>query len=129
MTRLIILRPRFYLLHSDTVGYFACIFVHIDCILLERVARFVGDQFNQAPGVIGGQVVRIDHDLRATVLASRVLPRRIDQILRFYGYRWKTGAALNAPDMKTFYTPGPKGYTDYPELAAELKPHPSVAAI
>jgi N-ethylmaleimide reductase len=30
--------------------------------------------------------------------------------------RWQTGAALNAPDMSTFYTPGPKGYTDYPTL-------------
>jgi N-ethylmaleimide reductase len=30
--------------------------------------------------------------------------------------RWKTGAPLNAPDMSTFYTPGPKGYTDYPAL-------------
>jgi len=30
--------------------------------------------------------------------------------------RWKAGAALNAPDMSTFYTPGPKGYTDYPTL-------------
>lgn len=31
--------------------------------------------------------------------------------------RWKSGAALNAPDMNTFYTPGPKGYTDYPTLS------------
>jgi N-ethylmaleimide reductase len=31
--------------------------------------------------------------------------------------RWETGAALNAPDMNTFYTPGPKGYTDYPTLS------------
>ena len=30
--------------------------------------------------------------------------------------RWKSGAAVNAPDMSTFYTPGPKGYTDYPTL-------------
>jgi N-ethylmaleimide reductase len=30
--------------------------------------------------------------------------------------RWRTGAAVNAPDMSTFYTPGPKGYTDYPAL-------------
>ena len=30
--------------------------------------------------------------------------------------RMKTGAALNSPDMNTFYTPGPKGYTDYPTL-------------
>jgi N-ethylmaleimide reductase len=31
--------------------------------------------------------------------------------------RWKTGAAENTPDPSTFYTPGPKGYTDYPVLA------------
>ena len=31
--------------------------------------------------------------------------------------RWKTGAATNAPDFATFYTPGAKGYTDYPTLA------------
>jgi N-ethylmaleimide reductase len=30
--------------------------------------------------------------------------------------RWKTGAALNEVDMNTFYTPGAKGYTDYPTL-------------
>ena len=31
--------------------------------------------------------------------------------------RMKTGAAMNAIDMSTFYTPGAKGYTDYPALA------------
>lgn len=30
--------------------------------------------------------------------------------------RWKNGAALNAPDPNTFYTPGAKGYIDYPML-------------
>jgi N-ethylmaleimide reductase len=30
--------------------------------------------------------------------------------------RWKKNAAVNAPDMATFYTPGPKGYVDYPAL-------------
>jgi N-ethylmaleimide reductase len=30
--------------------------------------------------------------------------------------RWKTGAAVTPPDMSTFYTPGAKGYTDYPFL-------------
>jgi N-ethylmaleimide reductase len=30
--------------------------------------------------------------------------------------RWKIGAPVNAPDMDTFYTPGPKGYTDYPVM-------------
>ena len=28
--------------------------------------------------------------------------------------RWKRGLALNSPDFSTFYTPGAKGYTDYP---------------
>ncbi len=32
--------------------------------------------------------------------------------------RWKTGKSVNAFDMKTFYTPGPQGYVDYPALAA-----------
>lgn len=32
--------------------------------------------------------------------------------------RLRTGAALNTPDRRTFYTPGPEGYTDYPTLAA-----------
>ena len=31
--------------------------------------------------------------------------------------RMKSGAELSAPDMSTFYTPGEKGYTDYPALA------------
>jgi N-ethylmaleimide reductase len=32
--------------------------------------------------------------------------------------RMRANAALNAPDMASFYTPGAKGYTDYPALAA-----------
>lgn len=40
-------------------------------------------------------------------LANPDLPARIKQ-----------GAALNAPDASTFYTPGAKGYTDYPSLEA-----------
>ena len=32
--------------------------------------------------------------------------------------RLESGAELNAPDVATFYTPGAKGYTDYPVLAA-----------
>jgi N-ethylmaleimide reductase len=30
--------------------------------------------------------------------------------------RWSSGVAENTIDMATFYTPGPKGYTDYPML-------------
>jgi N-ethylmaleimide reductase len=31
--------------------------------------------------------------------------------------RWTKGANLNTPDPTTFYSPGPKGYIDYPTLA------------
>jgi len=31
--------------------------------------------------------------------------------------RFRLGAALNAPDQKSFYSRGPKGYIDYPALA------------
>lgn len=40
-------------------------------------------------------------------LANPDLPERI-----------QAGATLNVPDSNTFYTPGAKGYTDYPTLAA-----------
>lgn len=33
--------------------------------------------------------------------------------------RFKAGAELNTPDSSTFYSPGAKGYTDYPEMAVE----------
>lgn len=33
--------------------------------------------------------------------------------------RFRVGAALNEPDPSTFYTPGPRGYTDYPFLSRE----------
>jgi hypothetical protein len=32
--------------------------------------------------------------------------------------RFRTGAALTKDNFKTWYTPGPEGYTDYPALAA-----------
>lgn len=38
-------------------------------------------------------------------LANPDLPARI-----------KSGAPLNAPDQSTSYTPGAKGYTDYPSM-------------
>ncbi len=63
----------------------------------------------------GYDVVRAERDLAAgkgdliavgkAVLANPDLP-----------LRWQTGAPLNEPDEATFYTPGPKGYTDYPAL-------------
>jgi N-ethylmaleimide reductase len=42
----------------------------------------------------------------ASFLANPDLPARL-----------KAGAPLNAPDPSTFYTPGAKGYTDYPAMS------------
>jgi N-ethylmaleimide reductase len=44
-------------------------------------------------------------DAVAFVLANPDLPARV-----------KAGAPLNVPNASTFYTPGAKGYTDYPTL-------------
>lgn len=33
--------------------------------------------------------------------------------------RWRNDRPLNAADKATYYTPGPRGYTDYPRWAAE----------
>ena len=63
----------------------------------------------------GYDAVRAESDLAAgkcdLVAVGRPFLANPDLI-----HRWKTGAALNAPDMATFYVPGPRGYTDYPAL-------------
>ena len=42
--------------------------------------------------------------------------------------RWQAGVALNAPDMSTFYTAGPKGFTDYPVMSKVDRPLAEVLA-
>jgi N-ethylmaleimide reductase len=64
----------------------------------------------------GYDAVRAENDLAADkcdlIAVGRPFLANPDLVTR-----WKTGAALNEPDQNTFYTPGPKGYTDYPALA------------
>jgi N-ethylmaleimide reductase len=64
----------------------------------------------------GYDAVRAEHDLAEAkcdlIAVGRPFLANPDLVTR-----WKTGAALNAPDFGTFYTPGPKGYIDYPALA------------
>lgn len=56
---------------------------------------------------------RADNDLAAghgdLIAVGRVFLANPDLPMR-----WQTNAALNEPDFSTFYTPGAKGYTDYP---------------
>jgi N-ethylmaleimide reductase len=72
-----------------------------------KAAYFVGGGFNQAKA----EAALASGTADATVfgnafLANPDLPER-----------FRTGAALNAPDKNTFYAGGEKGYTDYPTLA------------
>jgi N-ethylmaleimide reductase len=64
----------------------------------------------------GYDAVRADSDLTAgkcdLVAVARPFLANPDLVAR-----WRSGAAENAVDMATFYTPGPKGYTDYPTLS------------
>ena len=67
----------------------------------------------------GYDAARAESDLAAgrcdLVAVGRPLLANPDLLLR-----WMSGAALNPPDASTFYTPGAKGYIDYPLLPAEV---------
>ncbi len=64
----------------------------------------------------GYDAARAEHDLAAgkcdLVAVGRPILANPDLVTR-----WQTGAALNEPDMATFYTPGLNGYVDYPVLS------------
>ena len=64
----------------------------------------------------GYDVVRAEADLAAEkcnlIAVGRGFLANPDLVMR-----WKSGSAENTPDMSTFYTPGAKGYTDYPTMA------------
>jgi len=72
--------------------------------------------FGRALILSGGyDVARAEADLAANkcdlVAFARAFLANPDLVAR-----WKSSAGVNAPDMGTFYTPGAKGYTDYPAL-------------
>ena len=73
-------------------------------------------EFKRALILSGGyDAARAERDLAAgkcdLIAVGRPILANPDLVMR-----WKTGAAVNAPDSSTFYTPGPKGYVDYPGL-------------
>lgn len=77
------------------------------------------DKFKRTLILSGGyDVARAEADLVAgkadLIAVGRPILANPDLIAR-----WKAEAALNAPDANTFYTPGSKGYTDYPALAGQ----------
>lgn len=69
---------------------------------------FIGGSFDQASGQQALNDGLVDLvGLGRAFLANPDLPQRFEK-----------GLALNAPDMGTFFTPGAKGYTDYPVVTA-----------
>jgi N-ethylmaleimide reductase len=72
----------------------------------------------------GYDAVRAENDLEAgkadLIAVGRPILANPDLV-----ERWKAGATVNAPDPGTFYTPGPKGYIDYPALNLAKEPQPA----
>jgi N-ethylmaleimide reductase len=69
---------------------------------------FIGGSFDLASGQQA-----VDDGLVDLVGLGRAFLANPDLVERL-----KKGQPLNAPDMGSFFTPGAKGYTDYPLLAA-----------
>jgi len=80
----------------------------------DEIKRSMRERFNGALVLAGGyDRARAEHDLaekRADLIAFGrpfiANPRLVSRLLE--------GSALAEPDQATFYTPGEKGYTDYP---------------
>jgi len=71
-------------------------------------AYFAGGGFDQAKAEAMLSASRADAIVFGTLfLANPDLPER-----------FRRGAPLNEPDKRTFYSPGPEGYIDYPTLEA-----------
>lgn len=69
---------------------------------------FIGGSFDQASGQQA-----VNEGLVDLIGLGRAFLANPDLVQRF-----KQGLPLNAPDMGSFFTPGAKGYTDYPLAAA-----------
>lgn len=85
----------------------------------QSVVETIRSRFGGTLILSGGyDAARAESDLAAgkgeLVAFGRPYLANADLIARF-----KAGAALNAPDFATFYTPGPEGYTDYPLLSEQ----------
>lgn len=84
----------------------------------ERFKTSVRDAFGRTIILSGGvcDLERAERDLTAKkgdlVAFGRPFLANPDLVRRLQTKAW-----LNPPDLMTFYTPGPKGYVDYPTLA------------
>jgi N-ethylmaleimide reductase len=83
----------------------------------ESIKAMFRAEFNRTLILAGGyDAARAESDLEAgkcdLVAVGRPIIANPDLV-----DRWKSGAPENKPDMNTFYTRGPVGYTDYPTLA------------
>lgn len=80
------------------------------------IKQIVRKEFKRSLILSGGyDAARAEHDLESKacdlIAVGRPFLANPDLVAR-----WKAGAALNDIDFNTFYTPGPKGFTDYPRL-------------
>jgi len=104
------------LAYLHVVDYSSFGFPPISAELMSLLRESFGGTFIRAGGLDRSSAERELASERADLIAfGRAFLANPDLVKRL-----RANAALNAPDMATFYTSGAKGYTDYPRMT--LKP-------
>jgi N-ethylmaleimide reductase len=121
------------MIDSDPLGLIAFLAERLNAYKLAYVHLMRADFFQQQTGdvmpvarahykgvLIGNMGYSSDE------AAAAILDKQLDAVAFGTGFlanpdlpeRVRAGADFNVPDQATFYTPGAKGYTDYPRMQA-----------
>ncbi|WP_229068274.1 alkene reductase [Actinoplanes sp. DH11] len=92
-------------LHADPAGELVQKFRHA------VAAPLVANTGFGSPTTRAEAITLVADDVADAVAIGRAVIANPDLVAR-----WQNDADENAPDPSTFYTPGPRGYTDYPAL-------------
>lgn len=96
------------------LAYLSVLYADIDGDLVAELRNRFGGAFflNSGFGVTTGRAEAehvVEDGVADAVVVGRALIANPDLVTR-----WRDGLPENEPNPKTFYTPGPRGYTDYP---------------
>lgn len=122
------------MIDSDPLGLIAFLAERLNDFKLAYVHLMRADFFQQQTGDVM-PVARANYKgvlignmgYSSDEAAAAILDKKLDAVAFGTGFlanpdlpaRVKARAVLNQPDQATFYTPGAKGYTDYPVMQAE----------
>ncbi len=121
------------MIDSDPLGLIAFLAERLNDFKLAYVHLMRADFFQQQTGDVM-PVARANYKgvlignmgYSSDEAAAAILDKKLDAVAFGTGFlanpdlpaRVRAGAVLNQPDQATFYTPGAKGYTDYPSMQA-----------